>query len=264
LALAKASQRMASKTGHEKILTLVKAQPHIGDQHGETVCCAGVTVDGEWRRLFPVIYRWLDPEKRFGRWNWIEYDWRKPSKDLRAESRHVQEETIQVHGKLKPNERASFLDPLVVKSTTEAAAKGQTLCLLRPHKPHFTWKLKSEADIADERAAYAGVCQQSSLFGQETPRPIEPCPYSFHLRFDDELGKTRRFTCDDWETAAMFFRFRKSSGEAKALQKMNGVFNEQYPSKGMAVALGTHSRRAEQWLLVGIIRLDHLRQRSLL
>jgi hypothetical protein len=34
--------------------------------------------------------------------------------------------------------------------------------------------------------------------------------------------------------------------------------------KGMVLAIGTHSRRDQQWLLVGLIRLDESRQGDLL
>ena len=52
-------------------------------------------------------------------------------------------------------------------------------------------------------------------------------------------------------------------GPEAALKEMAQVFNEQYPEKGMAFAMGTHSRRPEQWLLVGVIRLDPVAQMSL-
>ena len=77
-------------SGHERVLVLVKALPHVGDRHGETVCCAGVTETGEWRRQFPVHFRTL--EEKFRRWQWIDYDWRKPKDDQRPESRRVQED----------------------------------------------------------------------------------------------------------------------------------------------------------------------------
>lgn len=205
----------------------------------------------------------MDPDKHFRRWDWIEYDWRKPTNDLRPESRHVQEDTIQVHGQIKRSERASFLNPLVVGSTKDAAVNGQTLCILRPLESRFTWRPKPDSELVAERAAYSSVCRQSSLFDKKTPRPIEPCPYKFHFRFEDERGDSHRVTCDDWETAAMFFRFRRRDGEEEALKQMGTVFNDRYPTDGMVFAMGTHSRRPEQWLLVGVIRLDLLKQEQL-
>ncbi len=77
-----------SKSGHEKVPVLVKALPHAGKRHGEAVCCAGVTADGEWRRQYPIHFRKL--QTQFSRWDWIEYDWITPTgEDRRAESRRV-------------------------------------------------------------------------------------------------------------------------------------------------------------------------------
>lgn len=44
------------------VLITVKASPEIGRAHGETVCVAGVRLDGgmpEWIRLFPVPWQWF-------------------------------------------------------------------------------------------------------------------------------------------------------------------------------------------------------------
>ena len=47
------------------------------------------------------------------------------------------------------------------------------------------------------------------------------------------------------------------------LDSMSVVFNERYPAAGMAFAMGTHSRHPDQWLLVGVLRLDATPQFSL-
>jgi len=42
------------------------------------------------------------------------------------------------------------------------------------------------------------------------------------------------------------------------------TYEEEYLKKGIRFALGTHSRRDEQWLLVGILRVDEQIQPELL
>jgi hypothetical protein len=37
---------------------------------------------------------------------------------------------------------------------------------------------------------------------------------------------------------------------------MKRVFGEEYPRKGMLLAMGTHSLYPETWLINGVIRLD--------
>lgn len=248
------------RSGRERVLVLVKALPHVGKRYGETVCCAGVTTTGEWRRQFPVRFRTL--KEKFTRWQWIEYDWRRPKDDFRPESRRVQEETIQLCDEMPKRERASFLDRVIVPSTEAAAERKQTLALVRPVAARFSYKKKAEKQLDTERRAYAEVGRQGSFLDKELIA-LEPCPYAFCFQYTTEDGKLHKSVCDDWETAAMYYNLEQRYGEASAIRTMHKTFNEDYPTKGMALALGTHSRFPSTWLLVGVIRVDSVSQPSL-
>ena len=241
---------------------LVKAIPHAGARQGETVCCAGVTERGEWRRQYPVHFRRLADQ--FGRWTWIEYDWISPkTADTRWESRRVQEDTISVGDKMARSERARFLNPLILPSMEAAKEMGRSLALIRPRKARFRHKAKTTAQIAAERQKYQAASDQLSLIDRELVA-LDPCPYSFKFEFETNDGVKHVMTCEDWETAATFYRFERSLGGAEAaLDRMDAVFNQEYPKAGMAFAMGTHSRHPDQWLLVGVLRLDAVSQMSL-
>lgn len=244
----------------ERVIVLVKALPHAGKKHGETVCCAGVTEQGEWRRQFPIHFRRL--RSKFSRWDIIEYEYRFPENDKRPESRRVQEDSIQVIRKIPPKERAPFLASVVVQSTEIAAARGQTLALIRPKKLQFKPKKKTLEELSAEQSAYRDAASQGSFFDKELAE-LQPCPYAFKFVYEDELGGSHTSTCDDWETAAMFFRFEKEYGEQITLEKMRRTFEIDYPSKGMAFAMGVHSQYPKIWLLVGVLRIDDSPQASL-
>lgn len=222
-----------------------------------------MTPDGAWRRQYPIHFRRL--QQQFARWQWIEYDWIAPSADdRRHESRRVQEDTVQAEEVMPPKERAQFLAPIITGSTAEAAAKGMSLTLVRPTKSRFRWKGKTAEEIANERRAYQDAARQKSFLDPDPDLvALNPCPYAFHFDWTDADGKPHTSTCDDWETAVMFYRREKAIGAQAALDEMERVFNEQYPARGMAFAMGTHSRRREQWLLVGVLRLDEVNQFSL-
>lgn len=160
-------------------------------------------------------------------------------------------------------ERADFLNPLIVPTTDEATAKGQTLALVRPVTSRFSFTKKTSTQIEGERKGYASVANQKSFFDKEL-NALDPCPYAFQLDYCTEDGKAHSNLCGDWETAAMFYKWNALYGEDDALERMNDVFNHDYPKKGMVLALGTHSRYPTTWLLVGIIRLDPVRQLSLI
>ncbi|MGC1784849.1 MAG: hypothetical protein WA708_20205 [Acidobacteriaceae bacterium] len=254
--------RESPKRGHDRVLVLVKALPHVGQRHGETVCCAGVTLGGEWRRQYPIHFRRLQ-DNQFSRWQWIEYDWIAPgTEDRRSESRRVQEDTIQAGEIMPESERAHFLAPILTGSTTEAAAKGMSLTLIRPAKSVFHFKAKTAEQVAEERQAYEEAARQTSFLDPDLSA-LNPCPFAFHFDWTDADGKPHKATCDDWETAVMFYRREKTVGAKAALEDMERIFNDRYPARGMAFAMGTHSRRAEQWLLVGVLRLDRVTQMSL-
>ena len=158
--------------------------------------------------------------------------------------------------------RASFLAPIVLRSTAEAAAKGMSLTLVRPAKSFFSAKAKTDSQMQVERQAYEAAAKQKSFFDPDI-KALMPCPYAFHFDWVDEENNPHRSTCDDWETAATFYRREKAMGAEAALKEMARIFNEEDPQKGMVFAMGTHSRRPEQWLLVGVLRLDSAMQTSL-
>lgn len=241
---------------------LVKASPHVGRKHGETVCCAGVTDSGEWLRLYPVTFRSLDQAKQFRRWDRIRFRWEKPKDDARPESLRVDHQSIEIIGELRLKERLNFLSRLEVTSIAAEAEKGRTLALLRPRNLKFSISKKPETDLAMEQQEFKEFVAQADLFNSTPLIPFEPCPYVFKYNYETDDGK-REGTCQDWETDATFYNWSRHYGEQKALEYMQKVFGEEYPQKGMVFAMGTHSRYPDVWLINGLIRLDEMKQMSL-
>jgi len=83
------------------------------------------------------------------------------------------------------------------------------------------------------------------------------------MAFDDADG-SHDMACGDWETAATFFNWRKLYGATSALERLKGVYEKDYFQAGVALALGTVKKRPNQWLLLGIIRLNETVQPRLL
>lgn len=234
--------------------------PQPSETNGETVCVAGVTREQEWRRLYPIRFRQLD--EGFKRWQWVDCGWRKPRRDKRAESRHVEEASIKPAGTLKKIERARFLEPLVRPSVDLAAKRGESLCVIRPQQTQFYFKPKTNHEVAAERAVYARAASQLSLLDKEL-EALTPCPYRFYFRYRTADGKYHENVCHDWETSAAFFLLSQRYNETRALAHLMSEYNERYPEAGMAFAMGTHSRHPETWLLIGVLRLDDPKQAEL-
>jgi hypothetical protein len=244
-----------------RVIILVKALPQPSKTYGETVCCAGVTENGEWKRLFPVRFRHLQGEKSFKRWDWVSFKFRSPTKDNRKESCHLYEDSIIVDGTLKKQERNGLLNRLLVDSAISAAERGQSLALIRPTNTVFRYKRKPEALVEKERERFRRAARQTSMLDKELDA-MEPSPFRFNFQFQDQSGQ-HNYTCADWETHAMYFHGRREMGEEKCLEWMNQTFNEKYPRQGMAFSIGNIASRPQTWQLLGVLRMDHVKQDEL-
>ena len=242
-------------------MILVKALPQPSKTYGETVCCAGVTADGQWKRLFPVRFRHLSGDSSFKRWDWVNFNFRQPTRDKRAESCHVYEESIVVDGKFPERDRTRLLSPIIIGSAKQAAVLGLSLALIRPRNTRFIATAKSKNELQKEREAFAYAAKQTSLFDAELAK-LEPSPYKFRFDFEDDNGK-HKYQTGDWEAHAMFWRERQRTSDAEALKWMNDIFNDDYPAKGMVFAIGNQAKRPQTWQLLGVIRLDELVQTEL-
>lgn len=208
-----------------------------------------------WRRLYPVPYRVLEGAQQFGRWNWVEYKFTSPGNDTRKESQKVVPESIVVKSSMKESERSKIACALTRESVQEAVSRNETLTLIKPSDVALSWRKKSDSEIHDERTKHAALVRQTSMFDRQA-KPLEPCPYEFTFKWKSAQGSSHTHTCDDWETSTAFFRRRKEHGELGALASLRSTYENDYLSKGMRFALGTHSRRNTQWLLVGVLRVD--------
>ena len=239
-----------------RVTILVKALPQPSKRYGETVCCAGVTPDGVWKRLYPIRFRHLSGISSFKRWDQVSFRYSLPRQDKREESCHVHEESIKIVGSLPKNERARVFDPLILPSVAEATRQGRSLALIRPIQPRFSWKRKSPAEMREEREAYARAARQGSLLDKEL-ETLEPSPFEFKFKFRDEEAE-HTYINGDWEAHAMFYNRRRKKSEAEVLQWMDETFNVKYPAKGMVFAVGNQAKRPHIWQLLGVLRLDEL------
>ena len=256
------SKETNPNSGTSEAVILIKAAPVIGEKHGETVCCAGIDLYGNWLRLYPVSFRVLDDGKRFKRWDRVKFEWRRPTNDFRIESRHVNNQTLEISGHMKRNEIATFLNRHIVSSLTREFQSGRSLALLRPEILDFIIVRKSEVKLAEQQRKIDLFHAQHDMFIPRPAIPVKACPFEFKYRYRTDDGE-REGTCQDWETEATFFKWSRMYGEAKALREMESQFGERLPKKGLYFAMGTHSQYPETWLINGLIQLSTPKQDTL-
>src|SRR5437764_15248176 len=79
----------------KKALIVVRTYPTPAKNGVEVSCTAAITEDGKWLRLFPIPYRFLDVDKRFRKYQWIELDVTKAT-DARPESYKIDRNSIKI------------------------------------------------------------------------------------------------------------------------------------------------------------------------
>jgi len=238
-------------------LNLVKALPHASGKYFETVCCAGITPQGEWVRQHPVPYRTLADPQQFRRWDIIRYQYTEPGHDGRKETQRVDPDSLTVMRRSSKEKERDSLNAIIRSSTDEAATRGESLALLRPTMFEFSWKAKTSNILEKERNNHLILAKQDNLFHAPV-KPMTPCPYTFHIKWTDAVGKSHMNTCEDWETSATFARRRNEMGnDEAALSWLKEKYEVEYAQNGVTFAMGTHALHQQTWLLVGIIRLDH-------
>jgi hypothetical protein len=248
-------------SGSSEAVVIIKAAPQVGQRHGETVCCAGLDLYGNWLRLYPVSFRLLEDSKKFARWDRIRFKWRRPQDDARIESLRVDQDSIEIIDDLKRAERERFLTRSIVTSLNKEREAGRSLALLKPEVQEFVVERKTADEIRDETGRFQALRAQADLFAKAAT-PYHPCPYRFRYRYRIDDGE-RFGTCQDRETEATFFKWSREYSEAGAIERMVRIFGEDYPRRGMLLAMGTHSQYPETWLINGVIRLPDSGQGAL-
>ncbi len=135
------------------------------------MCCAGIDLYGNWLRMYPVSFRVLDDTKKFKRWDKVRFKWRRPSDDLRSESRHVDSQSIEIIGRMPDREKVPFLDGQIVTSLNDQRKKGLSLALLKPTIHSFHIERRPQAELDVEQARINVFHSQDDMF---IPRPAVP------------------------------------------------------------------------------------------
>jgi hypothetical protein len=250
----------------DEAFIIVKAAPRASQTYGETVCIAAIDHNGCWVRLYPVSFRDLSDAQQFGRWDRITYRWRKPTAaaDRRVESRRVDQGSIVITGKMRDSDRHAFLNRAAVTSLKAERENDHSLAVLRCEILEFWPERQSAEEMERQRAVYNAMRQQNDFFSQANLIPREACPFVFKYRYRDDDG-VHVGTCQDWETEATFLRRRgEMRSEQAALDWMVQRFGVEFPRDGMALAMGTHRYRADQWLINGVLRMKPTNQMSML
>jgi hypothetical protein len=120
---------------HETVLILCRATPADSKKYGDTVCVAGITQGGEFRRIYPVPFRQFERGGGipFRKKEWIDVRLLPAeARDKRIESRRIDMASVRVLRKASDGEIRSVLDPVVVPNIAALKGAGASLGVVRP------------------------------------------------------------------------------------------------------------------------------------
>ena len=210
-----------SRFWRERILITVKTYPTPHPRHHEAVCTAGINEAGEWRRLWPIPFRFLEKERQFRRYEWIEVALREQTGDPRPESHVVDPDSIVrdgfVDARRRWGARRAILVPRAVSSLEELqgrrARDGTSMGFLRPKKVtrlELIWQKKSAWSAAQD----AQTRQQRLL---ASARPLQELPFRLrlHNECDDRRCRGHQQNITDWEVGALYFKLRHAGRDLR-------------------------------------------------
>lgn len=220
------------ETAQLRLMVTVKAYPSPSTKYEETVCCAGITQDGDWVRLYPVPYRDLPGQGKFRKYDIVDVtaQRRESHKDNRPESWRPLLNTMKIVDHIPPtgnwDGRLAWIRPTILNGYAELLklqeSENKSLAAFRPSKL-LGVKVKDNTNRWSSKQLAA--IQQSDLFSQK--EPLEEVPYRFQIGFEDEIGNPHWLSIIDWEFFELWRGERTRLGcEQKACEQVRRKLEE--------------------------------------
>ncbi len=261
-----------------KVLITVKTYPIPSTTYDELVCTAGVTVDGEFVRLYPINFRDLPYSKQYRKYQWIEVEAEKHGgRDPRKESWRPRVETLKVLGSPIPtkrgnwDDRARFVLSLTSPSMEELYEKKRTdrtsLGIIRPKQ---IFDLDIVKDDPDWPPRFLAAMKQYRLWEtrgvtKEPPRKV-PWKFTYCFACDDPRCKgTHRMMIEDWEVGALYWReVDRGKSPRDAAESVRHRFLHELcaPDKDTRFYVGTILAHGT-WVVIGVFWPNRKRQPEL-
>lgn len=257
-----------------RILIWGKTRPELSKSYREIVCTGGVFEDTRRLvRLYPVPLRYMDDERVFKKYQWIEGKVARSSSDPRPESYKIRPDGIVVLKKIPSRSgnwdaRAEWImQPENIFQSVEALKE----CQKKEHtslgliKPATVLDIRADKVNAQEKAEFTvryedRVRQMDLPLDPGTGRKIQPlraADYRFRIRFrcdDSRCANVHNFSVLDWEMDALYFGLRiKKDSPAVAAKKVTDKLRQVCaPDKDLYFFLGNISTHPQVFTIVGL------------
>lgn len=252
------------------VIVLVKAAPVLTRHLDETMCVAGVRIDGdlaEWIRLHPVPFRDLATEARFAKYQEVEVDLIRSKTDRRPESWTPISGSIRLGSKLGTDGawagRRALVSQLyeadmcdLVEANRSGSGPGTpSLAVVHPiEPPELVIAERDEAQLATWRQRAEGAKNRLSLFDDPavTKPDFEVVPWRFSYKY--RCGRTdcatHTQTIVDWEVVALWRHVRHRANWQDLMRQKFEV--ELWQAKASALFVGNQEQRPASFLVLGV------------
>lgn len=205
----------------EKILIVVKTYPRPSSKYRELVCTAGITVTGKWIRLYPISYRYLDYNKWYRKYQWINIKIEKNSTDFRVDSYRPIE--ISIHAIGEPiatnkqwTDRKNLILPTVQSDSLEEIEEKyrKDSISLGIFKPKEIIDFVIEQESSEWSKKQQQELSQLRLF-EAQPKALIKIPFKFSYKFichDKRCDKPHKLSIIDWEINALYLNMKEKYG----------------------------------------------------
>lgn len=252
-----------------EILVNCKTYPSVSTKYTETVCTGGVDRDGNFIRLYPIPFRFLEKDEQYKRWDVIRVKAYRDTKDIRPESWHYVPGTpIEVIGRAESEtDRWQWMKSVLFHGTEDLERQELTNGLVEIEPVEFYWK----PDDAEWSERQKNVIFQGNLFAEKDDISLMAArvPWQFRLKYREiATGREGDGKVLAWSYYVGFLRQKSSLGDDEQALKAvadtvrNRIFA---PGNRVFAIFGTHHRFGS-WMISAIYHVpkEVCRQRGIL
>ncbi len=246
-----------------EFLICVKTYPEYSAKYTETVCTAAILKDtGRLIRIYPISYRYMEMERQFSKYQWVQAKIEKNLKDDRPESYRIAEGSIQLRRTVGTEKgwfvrkKMIFSQPANLFGSLEDLQKSQednktSLGIIKPREiTGFKIQKKTETELAEEGQRKHAIMAQLSFVVEK--KELELMPYRFLISFacDHPSCNGHNISVLDWEFGQLYRNVVKSANwEEKIQRKMAQICSKE---KDVYFFMGNMASRRNTFCILGI------------
>jgi hypothetical protein len=243
-------------SAQERVLVLCRAIPEESKKYETVVCVAGLTDQGEFRRLYPVPFRpFIEGGGiQFHKKQWITATLEPAdARDTRAESRKIDMKSVVTGTKIDDDEVRRIIQPVLSKSIGDIQSKGASLGFIRPHLTEYDFQITEDPSKPQQFK----FDPDGNLAGGTKVRLGQESKYTFKCQEGASCECTynsHHMLILDWEVNELYRNVRKNTPVDQIESKMRAKWLDFMRTRDLYFMMGTH-HRWKNWMIVSVLYL---------